>query len=81
MMAFRIALVIAANSICFGTALAQFKDLPNSLGRLDVDGINVSLWISQEGKNIYFVPYVSADWSHFETSAINSINLNGSVKL
>lgn len=80
MMAFRIALVIAANLICFGTALAQFKDLPNSLGRLDVDGINVSLWISQEGKNIYFVPYVSADWSHFETSATNSINLNGSVK-
>ena len=62
----------------FSKASAQFKDLPSELGRINIDGFSISLWSSQDGKNIYFLPFISMDWRFFEEQ--NSILDGNNIK-
>lgn len=48
-----------------GLSAAQFKDLPEDLGKMRVGGIDVSLWRSQTGKQLYYIPYIGMDWAFF----------------
>ena len=55
-------------------AAAQFKDLPEDLGKMRVDGIDVSLWRSQTGKQLYYIPYIGMDWEFLQS---NNQSLSG----
>lgn len=54
------------------SANAQFKDLPESVGRITANGVDIGLWKSQQGNELYFIPYINMDWHHF-------VNANKSV--
>lgn len=71
-----ISILVLSNPV---PSVAQFKDLPEDLGKMRVGGIDVSLWRSQTGKQLYYIPYIGMDWAFF--AANNSEVENNDLSL